>query len=278
MNASRRLFCMTLDLEADFSGALQNEYALFRRPERVELLLERLQEKDVRLSVFVVGELLEKFPEVIGLFERYGAEFHCHSYSHDPAATDSEDEIRRCHDAFVRHFGRPPMGYRAPDGKISPDGIRNLEKQGFRFDSSVFPSYYPNPFKYLFRRASVHQVRDTGMVEIPNTPVSALRIMLSLSYIKLLGKRAYFGLLRRSRLPETVVFGSHLHDFFTDQDALTRMPMFWRWVYSRNHDQGLSYLQETLEFFQDRGYAFVHISEVYERFAERHLRDATKEG
>ena len=269
---------MTLDLEADFSGALHNEYALFRQPERVEMLLKRLQELDVKLSAFVVGELLEKFPEVIGQFEHYGAEFHCHSFSHDPAATDSEEEIRRCRDAFVRYFGTSPIGYRAPDGKISPEGIRILEKHGFRFDSSIFPSYYPNPFKYLFRRTSVHWVRDTGMVEIPNTPVSALRIMLSLSYIKLLGKRAYFRLLRRSRLPEIVVFGSHLHDFFTDQDALARMPRFWRWVYGRNHDQGLPYFQETLEFFRDQGYAFVYISEVYERFAAQHMDQATREG
>mgnify|MGYP001825482165 CR=1 FL=1 len=204
MNASRRLFCMTLDLEADFSGALQDEYGLFLRPEWIAQLLDLLQEKGVKLSVFVVGELLEKFPDVISLFERNGAEFHCHSYSHDPAATDSEDEIRQCRDAHMRRFGAPPLGYRAPDGKISPAGIRNLEKHGFRFDSSIFPSYYPNPFKYLFRRASIHRIKGTGMVEIPNTPVSPLRIMLSLSYIKLLGRRAYFALLRRSRLPGRV--------------------------------------------------------------------------
>lgn len=278
MNASRRLFCMTLDLEADFSGALQDEYSLFQRPERIGQLLDLLQEMGVKLSAFVVGELLEKFPEVIEQFERRAAEFHCHSYSHDPAATDSEEEIRLCRDAHMRRFEAPPLGYRAPDGRISPEGIRNLEKHGFKFDSSIFPSYYPNPFKYLFRRSSVHRVKDTNMVEIPNTPVSALRIMLSLSYIKLLGRRAYFALLRRSRLPEAVIFGSHLHDFFTDKDALSRMPRFWRWVYGRNHDQGLPYLRETLEFFRDRGYDFVYISEVYERFIENTLWGTTPEG
>jgi len=269
---------MTLDLEADFSGALRAEYALFRQPDRVEDLLRLLRERGVRLSVFVVGELLEKFPDMIALFERYQSEFHCHSYSHDPEATDSEDEIRKCRDAYIRYFARPPLGYRAPDGKISPEGIRILEEYGFKFDASIFPSYYPNPIKYLFRRSRPHVYPGSGIVEIPNTPVSVLRIMLSLSYIKLLGNRMYSGMLRRSRLPETVVFGSHLHDFFTDRGALARMPLFWRMIYSRNHDQGLSYLEETLEFFQNRGYAFVSISEVYQRFADRHLRSVSQEG
>jgi hypothetical protein len=269
---------MTLDLEADFSGALQDEYSLFRRPAEIRQLLDLLQEKGVKLSVFAVGKLLEMFPDVITLLESYGAEFHCHSYSHDPAATDTEEEIRLGREAHLRRFGAPPLGYRAPDGRISPEGIRNLEKHGFRFDSSIFPSYYPNPFKYLFRRASIHRVKGTDLVEIPNTPVSALRIMLSLSYIKLLGRRAYFALLRGSRLPETVVFGSHLHDFFTAKDALAGMPRFWRWVYGRNRESGLPYLRETLEFFADRGYEFVYMSEVYEGFANAALGGAAKEG
>ena len=268
MDTKPRRFAMTLDLESDFSGALHNEYALLRQPERVEALLERLRGRGVPLSAFVVGELLEKFPELIELFVRYGTEFHCHSYGHDPADTDSGAEIEKAREAYVRYFGKPPLGYRAPDGRISRDGITQLAAHGFKFDASVFPSYYPNPFKYLFRRSRPHFYGNTRVVEIPNTPISPLRIMLSLSYIKLLGIRPYLRLLRWSRLPETAVFGSHLHDFFTDSDALSRMPRFWRMVYGRNRDLGLVFLDEILDFFQGEGYSFVTMSEVYSSFVE----------
>lgn len=268
MDTKPRLFAMTLDLESDFSGALHNEYALLRQPERVETLLKRLKERGVPLSAFVVGELLEKFSELIELFVRYGTEFHCHSYGHDPEDTDSGAEIGKARDAYVRYFGKPPLGYRAPDGRISRNGIEQLEAHGFKFDASIFPSYYPNPFKYLFRRSRPHFYGDTRVVEIPNTPISPLRIMLSLSYIKLLGIKPYLRLLRWSRLPKTAVFGSHLHDFFTDSDALSRMPGFWRTVYGRNRDLGLDFLDEILDFFQGEGYSFMTMSGVYSRFME----------
>jgi peptidoglycan/xylan/chitin deacetylase (PgdA/CDA1 family) len=269
MDKKTRLFAMTLDLESDFSGALHREYALLRQPQRVERLLGGLKERGVPLSAFVVGELLERFPELIELFVNYGTEFHCHSYGHDPEDTDSGAEIKRARDAYVQYFGSSPLGYRAPDGRISRDGIAQLGAHGFKFDASIFPSYYPNPFKYLFRRSQPHFFGDTQVVEIPNTPVSPLRIMLSLSYIKLLGIRPYIRLLRWSRLPETAVFGSHLHDFFTDSEALSRMPRFWRMVYGRNRDRGLDFLDDILDFFQGEGYSFVTMSEVYAKFVER---------
>ncbi len=268
MKRSNRTFAMTLDLESDFSGALRDEYSLLLRLDTVEHLLDRLKDRNVKLSVFAVGELLEKFPEMIELFVRYGAEFHCHSYSHDPAAPDSEEEIRRSRDVFIRYFGRPPEGYRAPDGRISPQGIGFLERHGFKFDASVFPSYYPNPLKYLFRNPQVHYVRDSGLVEIPNTPISPLRIMLSLSYVKLLGIGVYRGMLRWSRLPDTAVFGSHLHDFITEGQALGKMSRFWRFIYRRNQDKGLIFLEKILDYFCAKGYDFVYISEIYRRFAE----------
>ena len=269
MENTKKQFALTLDLESDFSGALQGEYSLLRQPERVESLLRCLQERDVRLSVFVVGELLEKFPQIIHLFEQYAVEFHGHSYSHDPAAPDAEAEIQKCRDIFVRYFGSPPLGYRAPDGRISPQGIKNLEKSGYKFDASIFPSYYPNPFKYLFHKSRVHVYPDSTLIEIPNTPVSPLRIMLSLSYVKLLGPGPFFRLLRWSHLPKTVVFGSHLHDFFVDRSALERMPRFWQWIYGRNQEQGLAYLEKILEFFLQQDYDFLFMSQIYQEFADR---------
>ena len=105
-------------------------------------------------------------------------------------------------------------------------------------------------------------------MELPNTSFSPLRIMLSISYVKLLGMKNFRRLLRISRLPEMVVFGSHLHDFFADQQMLQRLPRTWRMIYSRNAERGLEYLVETLRYFRDRGYRFEFMSEVYRRYRE----------
>jgi len=257
---------MTLDLEKDFSGALVNEDRILRSHPYVTTLLELLKSEQVKLSVFVVGELLEKYEDVVGLFQRYDCEFHCHSFSHKSPQSNSEEDVRLSRDSFIAHFKDPPLGYRAPDGRIDSEGIKNLEKYGFKFDSSFFPSYYPNPVKYLFKTRKPHRLKETQLLELPNTPFSPLRIMLSISYIKMLGMASFRRLLRVSCLPEVVVFGSHLHDFFADEEMLQRLPKIWKLVYSRNAEKGLEYLTETLRYFREQGYRFEYMSEMYTRY------------
>jgi len=261
-----RLFCLTMDLEAAVSGILEEDYSILEDTSAIESFLDGLNQRGVPLTVFVVGEILERFPRVIEIFRKKGCEFHCHSHTHDPQAPDSEAEIAACREAFQRAFGHPPRGYRAPQGRISDSGVRHLEAQGFAFDSSVFPSYYPNPFRYLFRNRKPHYIRGGNLLEIPFTAISPLRVTLSISWIKLLGWRAYRSLLKISSLPGELVFGTHLHDFFLSRSQLSRLPRFWRFIYSRNRGRGEQLLYRALDYFQERGVEFTTISSIYKRY------------
>lgn len=254
---------VTLDLESDHSGLLRDEYHSFGLPDRIEELLTMLDEEGVKLSVFVVGEVLEKFPAVIELFRSHGTEFHGHSYSHDPGQADSAEEVRKCRRAFEEYFNHPPIGYRAPLGKISDQGIENLQKEGFKFDASIFPSYHPNPLKYLFSRKSPHMYGKSSVLEIPNSSLTPFLITFSISYIKLLGFNLYRILMNLGKIPDVLVFGCHLHDYFTTPEMVARLPRFWRFVYSRNRSRGMEYTRRMVRIFKKRGYAFVHMSEVY---------------
>ncbi len=266
MTSEKRAFALTLDLEKDFSGALVDADKILRSHPHITQLLELLQAEEVKLSVFVVGELLEAYSDVIGLFQHYDCEFHCHSFSHQSPHSNSEEDVSRCRDAFIDHFQSAPLGYRAPDGRINSEGIQNLEKYGFKFDSSFFPSYYPNPAKYLFKTRKPHRLKGTQLLELPNTSFSPLRIMLSISYVKMLGMAGFRRLLRVSSLPEVVVFGSHLHDFFADKEMLQQLPRVWKLIYSRNAEKGLKYLTDTLRYFRDKGYRFEYMSEISTRY------------
>lgn len=264
MKKPNKAFVLVLDLESDHSGLLKEEYTILKDRGKIAALLDFLREEQVKLSVFVVGELLEKFPDIVRLFLDYGCEFHCHSYSHDPDAGDSEEEIRKSKQAFVAFFGREPLGYRTPLGKISSRGIRLLEQYGFKFDASLQPSYFPNPFKYLFAKRTIHRRKGTAIIEIPSTSLSPLRITFSLSYLKLLGYNNFRRILKISRIPDTILFGSHLHDFFTGPELIKQLPFFWRRIYSRNFAKGMEYLARTIADFKKRGCSFEYISTIYE--------------
>jgi len=251
-------FAFTLDLEPDYAGVV-NQYEIFKDLEKVEEFLSVISALNVKITVFTLGEIFDYFPAVIRLFEKYCCEFEVHSYSHNFQHPDSEAEIMQSKEAYYKYFKRNPCGYRAPRGMISHTGIKTLEAHGFLYDSSIFPSYFPNPFKYLLCNKQIHRYSNSSIIEIPFTVVTPFRITLSVSYIKLLG----LNLFKKVFLPDTVCFGSHLHDFIINEYSFNKLPFYQKTLYGRNKHKGIQYCIEFLEHVKHKGYQFCYISDLY---------------
>lgn len=226
---------------------------------RVGTLLDLLAAHEAPLSAFAVAGSLGAVPGVVERFQEAGTEFHLHSYSHDLANPDSADEISRGQEAFARFFGRPADGYRAPEGRISPAGLARLEAEGFRFDSSVFPSFWPRPRYVTFPRRP-YRPAGVRIVEMPVATVTPARIIVSLSWMKLLGWPVFRRLLD-APLPDPLVFDMHLHDLWA-LPSKTALEAPWSWIYARNAAAGFPILAAFLALLRERGYDLITIGEA----------------
>ncbi len=251
--------CITLDLEPDYGGRLSPTYAAWDAG-RLEALLALLAAHGAPLTIFVVGESLAAQPGVIERLRTSGAEFHLHSFSHDLARPDTLDEIRRGAAAFEACFARRPEGYRAPEGRISPAGWSRLEDEGFLFDSSVFPSFWPAP-RYLRFWPRPFRPEGRRLLELPISTVTPARLIVSLSWMKLLGWAFYERLLETDRLPEPIVFDMHLHDLW-ETPSFDRLPRPWSWIYRRNRGGGLRILEAFLGLLARRGHRLTTLGAV----------------
>lgn len=254
-----KYFAFTIDLEPDYAGVI-NEHHILKDPVKIEEILSALNSLGIKITAFTVGKMFEQFPETIEIFEKYNCEFEPHSYSHNFNNPDSEYEIEKAQIAYFTYFKKDPKGYRAPRGKISDAGIKLLEKHGFLYDSSIFPSYFPNPFRYLFSNKQIHYFGDSKILEIPFTSVTPFRLTLSISYIKLLGINFFLS----TPLPDVICFGSHLHDFIHNENSFAMLPFFWKLIYTRNKFKGIDYCIKFLEHVKQKGYQFCYMSEIYE--------------
>jgi hypothetical protein len=268
MNDSK-IACITLDLEPDHAGIARRESYNAFNEKKLKYLLGLLNKYNVNLSVFAVGKTLKK-SNAFKIFQKYNVEFNLHSYSHNLNSPDSESEITKGIKIFKEVLKQKPLGYRAPRGLISNSGLVNLKKYGFKFDSSLIPSFWP-ALKYLKYDNKPHKTRS-GLIEIPFSVITPLKLVFCLSWIKLLGwkiYKLYFDLIKQ---PEQLVFAFHLHDVWRTP-AYDNLPVIWKLIYRRNHSNGLKILESVVVYLKANNYKFVTVGYLADRILKKDIKN-----
>jgi peptidoglycan/xylan/chitin deacetylase (PgdA/CDA1 family) len=254
-----KIACLTLDVEADHHDLVApRRFTQVLQDAGTWAWLKQLSvTRGIPVTAFVVGQLLETTPDLAARLSETCAEIGLHSFSHEPATADSREEIQRGKAAFKAAFGRDPAGYRAPLGLITPEGWARLREEGFAYDSSIYPSVRPGVFNGVARPTEPWCVAgDPVLVELPLATLPRLRLILSASYVKLLGPGIYRALLAAGGLPRVAVIDCHLHDLTFAAEAYPYLPARWKWVYGRNRGGGRAALTWILDTLQARGYTF----------------------
>lgn len=257
-----KIACLTLDLEPDHAGYAPEKYNCWNKV-KLGTLFQLLKKNKVKLSVFVVTKSLKKNPGIINKFQDNGSEFHLHSHSHNMKKPDSQNEISLGKKVFKKYFGYNPIGFRAPGGLISKQGLENLKNDGFRFDASIIPSFWPKP-SFFFKPNRPYLDKETDLSEIPFSTVSPMRFPITLSFIKLLGWDFYKFLFNVFGLPNPLIFSFHLHDLWNSSNQKS-LPISWKARYFRNKDKGLLFLENFLIYFQSKGYTFITMNKLVTR-------------
>lgn len=257
---------LSLDLECDYGTAIREN--TYEAASKTPAFCSLLEEYDVPLTCFLQTELLEAAPEAAEALERAAVpvDFHAHSHTHPhPKRADFASEIETSLERVADRFSSDVVGYRFPDGAIPADGYQLLADHDVDFSSSLFPTWRPGRFDNSGQPITPHEPVP-GLLELPITPFSStIRIPVSISYLKFLG-RPYRELVNR-RPPNVIVLDIHMHDLVTTS-AIESLPLPYRVVYNRNRQQGIPILRQLIEGLQRRGYRFTTMSELYATFGE----------
>lgn len=113
-------------------------------------VLDVLERMHVDATFFMVGYLMERYPDVVRRVERAGMTIATHSWSHpyrmpfvDLAPHRLETEIARPADLLRRRFGISPTLFRAPGGSYDGSVVRIARDTGMRVVQwSVDPGDY----------------------------------------------------------------------------------------------------------------------------------------
>ena len=139
---------LSIDVEEIFHAEyckISGEDVGFRSVDNIPLILDMLRDFEVSGTFFVVGELAQKFPDILRMIRDEGHEVSFHSWSDVPLWAQNEDSFRDDLRKFLRLYPSC-MGYRAPFfslDKRSSWALKVLEDEGFKYDSSIFPARTP---------------------------------------------------------------------------------------------------------------------------------------
>ena len=218
----------------------------------------------IQATFFIVGidTTIPEKAEMIKTIAKAGHEIANHSYSHPVPFIELDDsqiekEIVETNQAVEKLIGSKPIGFRAPAYSINEKVIRILDRLGFQYDASIFPtrwarvmqniekkhsgeyqprgSYGDSVYKsaplmpYKVDLASISEKGESGITEIPVSVIPIIRSPMHRSLSQFLGMW-YFalgaGMNRIFGNPLSLLFhGVELVERFQDE----KIPKF-KWV------------------------------------------------
>lgn len=198
-------------------------------------VLRLLREIEVRATMFVLGKLAERFPQVIKEIQADGHEVACHGHGHLEIGRQSPKEfladVRRSKDLLEQIIGMQVRGYRAPDFSIVHDTLWALDvlaEAGFEYDSSIVPARLPRYgiAGWPILPTRVHLNQGGIILEAPLATFQALGRNLPVGgggYHRLLPGFASRYFARRIMIDAPFVFYCHPYEF--DVYELSEIPV-----------------------------------------------------
>lgn len=240
--------CLTLDLESDYATDR------FDAVSQVFRLTEFCDDIEVPLTVFVEGRILRDYDEVLTeLPAGTEVQLHCNDHRHVP---DTPEALIAAKDDFQRVVGRPPVGYRAANYRMTPELMDCLVREGFLWDASRCEA---GPSAAARERCRRPFVLDNGLWEIPVGVTPTGGVPLTMSMLSLTGFRLFRRLLEGHGTQRDFVFVFHLHDLFPSralwQASLKRMAGH-AWNYRMLLRDPFQRFQRFVRYLKDRGFRF----------------------
>lgn len=184
-----------------------------------EQILKVLNRAKVKATFFVTGNFAQTNPSLVQKIATSGHEIACHGVDHFHPQPSDFGESKKILEKVIKD---KVSGYRQPRmGKIDYQELRRL---GYKYDSSVNPAFIPGRYNNL--KTPRRPFKKSGLIEIPTSAATGLRIPLFWLSLHLFPKNFYFTLVK-SALKRQGYFTTYFHPWeFTDLHQQPSVPSY----------------------------------------------------
>jgi len=142
---------LSIDVEDGINIAMRDNFNISIPPtERVvqntERILYFLQNKEVKATFFILGDVAANYPLLVKQIQQYGHEIGVHGYAHlqffRMTRKEAWDDLIKAKDIIENITGIQAKGFRAPAFSITKQtswALQLIANAGFEYDSSIMP-------------------------------------------------------------------------------------------------------------------------------------------
>jgi polysaccharide deacetylase family protein (PEP-CTERM system associated) len=141
---------LSVDLEEWYHPEFIRTKRIINKENRISVTLDQtlrlLDAYNVCATFFVVGELVEKQPEIVEKINERDHEIAFHGYYHEPLSKLNAEALRSEIKRFSGLIKEKCIGFRAPSFSLNNKtkwALKVLEEAGYKYDSSIFPFKTP---------------------------------------------------------------------------------------------------------------------------------------
>jgi peptidoglycan/xylan/chitin deacetylase (PgdA/CDA1 family) len=263
LNKNDNTVCLTIDVEPDFGGLSGPNYYFGKY--HLSKLKEIINRYDLRITAFVTGKTLEDNPDILDSLRSMNAEIEQHSYAHQVRGKNKISDIQKGIEVHKKITGNLPIGYRSPQGVITKSEILFLEKMGIKYDSSIFPSFFPGRFNRLNFPSEPFMVKDTNIMEIPFAVIPKIRIPIGLSYMQLLGMDVFTHLFKIFGIPSLLVYDFHTYELgkVSSYDKLSFATKMGYYRSQKKYKDPFTVFERFIKFIISKQYESKYLSNIY---------------
>jgi peptidoglycan-N-acetylglucosamine deacetylase len=144
---------LTIDVEDWYHGIsryIDVSNPVHRLESSIQTTIDLLKESNAKATFFVLGEVANRFPQIVEQIISEGHEVGCHGLTHrhlseiDPSTFNKE--IMKATKILQKTAKTEILSFRAPLFSVTKSTLWALDvisKNGYLFDSSIVPSFHP---------------------------------------------------------------------------------------------------------------------------------------
>lgn len=191
------------DLPREHKAEISLEEGVEVSAQGLNRILKVLDRTGVKATFFCTGNFASARSDLMKKIAADGHEVACHGVDH---FRPKDSDVENSKEIVEKVVGVKVHGYRQP--RMKKIDYEELKRCGYKYDSSVNPAYIPG--RYNNSKMPRQPFVKNGIVEIPVSVVTSVRVPMFWLALHIFPKRMYYGLAKMV-LKQNGYFATYFH-------------------------------------------------------------------